>query len=167
MRLPYSVQVFLYRMANNQPLYLLFHRRARPELGLPDFWQGVSGALEASESFSDAARREVAEETGFELKSVSDTGFQHAYPIRPDWRKHYSPGPTEVTERIFVAQLSASSEPTLSSEHESWRWCSALEAKSLLTFGGNAQCLDACERHFNQKPNNSLKSDAANPRTLG
>jgi len=68
-------------MASNQPLYLLFGRRPPPELGLPEFWQDVSGAL--------------------------------------------------------------------------------------LTFAGDAQCLDACERYLNQKPNNGLKRDAANPRTSG
>jgi lipoyl(octanoyl) transferase/dATP pyrophosphohydrolase len=115
-------------------------------LGLPEFWQGVSGALEPDESFSDAARREVAEETGFSLTAVVDAEFQHAYPIRPQWRPHYGPVPTEVVERVFFAQVAASAKPMLSTEHRSWRWCSPREAAELLTFGGNAQCLAAVER---------------------
>jgi len=138
---------------------MLFNLRARPELGLPDFWQGVSGALGAGESFGNAARREVNEETGLVLTSVSDTGFQHSYPIRPEWRKHYGPEPSEVVERVFVARLLPSSEPELSTEHKSWRWCSASEAKSLLTFGGNAQCFDACECFVNQEAQQTIPAD--------
>jgi 8-oxo-dGTP pyrophosphatase MutT (NUDIX family) len=155
MRRPHSVQVFLIRSVGSQRSYLLFQRNARPELGLPDFWQGVSGALELGETFGDAALREVAEETGLVLASVADTGFQHAYPIRPEWR-HYEPHATEVVERVFVAHVPPSSEPILSAEHQSWRWCLSSEAKALLTFGANAQCWQAVERWLSEKSDLSL-----------
>jgi len=158
MRRPYSVQVFLVQWVDHQFRYLLFHRKARPELGLPEFWQGISGALESGESFIDAAFREVVEETGFTLDSLSDTGFQHSYAIRPEWRKHYGLEPTKVIERIFVALLAVSLEPVLSSEHQSWRWCSQAEAESLLTFGGNAQCIQAVEGYLRQQPTQPLKA---------
>ena len=151
MRLPYSVQVFLIRIVEGRPSYLLFHRNARPELGLPDFWQGISGALEAEESFADAARREVEEETGIVLTAVSDADFQHAYPVRVEWRPWYGPDPIEVREHVFFAVISASTEPVLSTEHKSWRWCSPSEAAALLTFGANGQCLNAVEASLAQK----------------
>lgn len=40
-------------------MYLLFHRVAMLELALPDFWQGITGALEPGESCEEAAVREV------------------------------------------------------------------------------------------------------------
>jgi len=152
-RLPLSVQVFLVRIIDGQRSYLLFQRNARPELGLPDFWQGVSGALEAGESFSDAARREVAEETGIILTSVVDTGFQRSYPIRSEWRRHYGPEPSEVIEHIFFAEVQDATEPVLSQEHKSWQWCSVAEASGLLTFGYNSQCLLAVDRCLTKSPN--------------
>lgn len=41
------------------PVYGLFHRNEGLELGLTEFLQGVSGALEPSESFSATAFREA------------------------------------------------------------------------------------------------------------
>lgn len=146
MRLPYSVQVFLVRIIDDQYSYLLLHRHARSELGLPEFWQGVSGALETGESFADAARREVYEETAIVLGAIVDTGFEHVYPIRPEWRSSYGPGPSIVKERVFFAIVPAVTEPTLSAEHQALRWCSSMRAAELLTFGANAQCLHAVER---------------------
>ena len=133
------------RVVEGRHSYLLFHRNPRPDLGLPAFWQGVSGALEPGESFTAAALREVAEETGIVLTSVSDSRFQHSYPIRAEWRPFYGPEPMEVKEQVFFAKVPVDVKPTLSKEHQSWRWCSVSEAAALLTFGGNAGCLRAVE----------------------
>ena len=146
MRLPFSVHVFLVRVVGDERSYLLFHRNARPELGLPAFWQVVSGALEPGESLADAALREVREETGLTLASVTDTGFCHRYPVRPEWRKWYGEEPEVIEEHVFYALVEPSAEPVLSTEHKSWRWCSLEEANHLLTFGANSMCLQAVER---------------------
>ena len=129
-----------------EPSYLLLRRNPRPELGLPAFWQGVSGALEPGECFAEAARREVQEETGISLNAVVDTGFHRCYPIRPEWREWYGEKPEVVEEHVFYALTNASIEPILSSEHSAWRWCSGAEALGLLTFGSNAECLQAVAR---------------------
>jgi dihydroneopterin triphosphate diphosphatase len=146
MRLPFSVQVFLTRVVNGERRYLLLQRTARPDLGLPPFWQGISGALEPGESFEQAARREVLEETGIQLNELTDTGFKHCYSIRDEWRVHYGEGRENVEEHIFSADVPATVEPKLSPEHTQWRWCSVAEAREQLTFGNNAECLRAVER---------------------
>jgi len=146
MRRPFSVQVFLIRGAESELSYLILHRNERPELGLPDFWQGISGALEAGETFSAAALREVSEETGIVLDCVTDTGFRHFYPIRPEWRQFYGPEPDVVEERVFYAHVMPSTEAVLSPEHKASRWCTFLEAASSLTFGSNAECLRSVNR---------------------
>lgn len=143
MRLPFSVQVFLVRLIDGEMSFLLLQRNARPELALPSFWQGVSGALEPGESFAAAALREVAEETGIVLKTVNDTGFSHCYPVRAEWRMAYGPEPLVVEEHVFYALLTSPADTVLSAEHQSSRWCSTQEAASLLTFGANAACLQA------------------------
>lgn len=150
MRIPFSVQVFLVRLDAREASYLLLLRRPRPELGLPAFWQGISGALEARESLADAARREVFEETGIALRSVIDTGFHHRYPIRPEWRKWYGDEPEVVQEHVLYALVDGPAEPVLSPEHSSWAWSSAKEAFNILTFGGNAECLRAVVRSLHK-----------------
>jgi 8-oxo-dGTP pyrophosphatase MutT (NUDIX family)/ribosomal protein S18 acetylase RimI-like enzyme len=142
-RLAHSVQVFLYREDQGQRYWLLLQRHARPDLALPDFWQGVSGAMEAGESSCDAALREVWEETGIRLQHITDTGFHHHYPIKSEWRTAYGTEPSHVTEYIFCAQIDA--EPILSAEHKRWRWCTFEAALELLTFGNNANCLKAAQ----------------------
>jgi len=145
MRQPHSVQVFLVRVVDDQRSYLLLHRNPRLELGLPEFWQGVSGALEVGEEWCDAARREVEEETGIKLNRVFDTGFEYTYPIRAEWRRWYGPDPVNIHERVCFAFVPAAVTPVLSDEHQSWRWCSPEEAANLLTFGRNAEGLQAVE----------------------
>jgi dATP pyrophosphohydrolase len=112
-------------------------------LSLPDFWQGVSGALEPGESFEAAAVREVAEETSFILSSATPTGYEQVYQIRPEWRSSYGPEPTHVIENVFYAWLLSPAIPKLSAEHKAFRWCSEAEALDLLTFAKNAQCVQS------------------------
>ena len=158
MRIPFSVQVFLVRVDAHELSYLLFLRRSRADLGLPAFWQGVSGALEPGESFVDAALREVREESGIALSSVVDTEFRHCYPIRPEWRKWYGDDPEVVEEHVLYALVVDSTEPVLSDEHSSWRWCSEKEALSLLTFGANSECLRAVARSLRKAQNGRARS---------
>jgi dATP pyrophosphohydrolase len=143
MRLPFSVQAFLVAKHGLGWSVLLLQRSARPDLALPDFWQGVSGALEPGESFEAAAVREVFEETSISLKAVHSAEFEQVFPIKPEWRRNYGPGPTHVQEKVFYAQVSQRHEPTLSNEHQAYRWCSEAEASALLTFANNALCVQA------------------------
>ena len=140
MRLPFSVQVFLVAGQESAWSVLLLQRNARPELGLPDFWQGISGALEPGESFEAAAIRVVHEETAIKLTSASDTGFEQVFPIRPEWRETYGPEPTQVREKVFYAVVPEQIQPELSHEHKAFRWCSEAESLELLTFANNARC---------------------------
>jgi dATP pyrophosphohydrolase len=142
-RLPFSVQVFLVVRHSSAWSVLLLKRNARPEFALPDFWQGVSGALEPGETFEAAAIREVNEEISIKLLSVNSTGFEHVFPIKPEWRDSYGSEPTHVKEKVFYGIVPQQFAPKLSHEHKAFRWCSESEALALLTFANNAQCLKA------------------------
>ena len=146
MRRPESVQVFLVSETNDQRAYLLFQRVAMPELALPAFWQGVTGALEDGESFEEAAIREVGEESGISIGQVLGTSFTQYFPIRAEWRSSYGEGPAQVEERVFYAFVPSGTKPDLSAEHQSFKWCTPDEAMSLLEFGQNRQCLSAVEK---------------------
>ena len=145
-RRPESVQVFLVSEAEGKRVYLLLQRVATPQLALPGFWQGVTGALESGESFEEAAVREVHEETNVLIEQVFRTGFIHYFPIRPEWRSSYGQRPVQVEERVFYAFVPSGTLLLLSSEHQAFKWCSAEEAVALLDFGQNRQCLLAVER---------------------
>lgn len=145
MRRPESVQVFLVNEAGGQRSYLLFQRVAMPALALPDFWQGITGALEQGESFEEAAVRKVREESGISVEQVFSAGFTQYFPIRPEWRATYGEGVTQVEERVFYAFIPSETQPKLSAEHQAFRWCLPEEAVSLLEFGHNRQCLSAVE----------------------
>ena len=151
MRRPRSVMVFLVRLEGATHSYLLFQRHALPQYALPAFWQAVTGALEREETFADAAIREVHEETSVTLPSVVDTTYQYRFPIQPQWRSLYGPGPSHIIQRVFYAAVPASTTPRLSPEHKQSRWCQFHEAEALLTFGGNRQCLLAVQRHLTAK----------------
>jgi dATP pyrophosphohydrolase len=142
-RRPYSVQVFLVAKQGPGWSVLVLQRNARPDLSLPEFWQGVSGALEPGESFEAAAVREVAEETSFILSSAAPTGYEQVYQIKPEWRSSYGPEPAHVCEKVFYARLSLPAVPRLSGEHKAFRWCSEAEAVDLLTFAQDAQCVQS------------------------
>jgi dihydroneopterin triphosphate diphosphatase len=143
MRRPLSIQLFVVSVHGNAPVFLLLKRRDRSDIGLPGFWQGVSGALEEGEDFRAAAIREAYEETGVIVEEVADTGLVMTYPIGPEWRKYYATEADRIEERVFYATIPSNIDPKLSTEHEAWRWCGFAEAKEMLTFGENAECLIA------------------------
>lgn len=153
MRRPYSVHVFIYRECEPHVYeFLLLQRVPRRELGLPGFWQGVSGALESDEDFVDAAIREVREETGLSIDAVTATGFVSKYPIRPEWRVHYGEGPSQVEERLFVARMPCNAVPKLSNEHQAASWCLQDDAFEKLNFGDNRAALQSVLTLLNVMP---------------
>jgi len=143
-RLPFSVHVFLYRRTAAGALeFMLFLRKPREAFGRPAFWQGITGALEAGETFHDGAIREVLEETGLEGIDFQFTGFVASYPIRPAWRVHFGAGPDHVEERAASGEVPVDAVPRLSDEHSSWGWFTAEQALGLLTTGHNRQSFES------------------------
>jgi 8-oxo-dGTP pyrophosphatase MutT (NUDIX family) len=62
------------------------------------FWQGVSGAPLVGETDTEAAVREVLEETGFDVaKRIFPLGVSYAYALRSDladrWEQVYGATP--------------------------------------------------------------------------
>lgn len=77
-------------------------------------WSFPGGKVEEGETTEDAARRETAEETGFD--AVGD--------LTP-WTRRIKDG---VDFTTFLAQLPAEVEPALSEEHDLFKWASVDEA---------------------------------------
>lgn len=112
---PESVLVVVHTHAGE---VLLLKRADRP-----DFWQSVTGSLQPGETPLDAARRELAEETGLAADGLVDCQRRRRFFIPPDWRGRFAPGVTHNLEHEFRLELpeAAAVRPN-PDEHTEARW---------------------------------------------
>lgn len=73
--------VLVYARRDDQ--VLLIHRNKAPNLGL---WIAPGGKVELDESPMDAAKREMLEETGLQVRDLRWKGFCTEVSPRPDWQ---------------------------------------------------------------------------------
>lgn len=127
-RRPVSVLVVVYTAAGE----VLLLRRSQPS----DIWQSVTGSLQHNETHAEAARRELAEETGLSCVGagarLTFSGNSRVFTIDPRWRDRFAPGVTENVEFEWHYRLPAKSEIVMdTAEHTEYRWFSldrAIEA---------------------------------------
>lgn len=144
MRQPFSILVYPVRRSGGNWEYMLLRRIANPNLALGDFWQGVTGGLEEGEDFTEAARRELAEETGFIPSLLEKTEYSYSFPKDDKWKAIYPQGVNEIVEHMFIAFIDGNTEPTLSHEHDTFAWCSVEQALGKLKYPGNIEGLKRC-----------------------
>lgn len=127
-----GVDVWAYRRVGAGVELLLLHR-VDGRKGSPGFWQGVSGGVEAGESVLQAAVRELLEETGLRPRALFllDALFTH-YAHRKDELETVVP---------FAAEVDAGERPTLSDEHDEYRWETIERAEALLPYEGQRAAL--------------------------
>ena len=115
-RRPESVLVVVYT-DDGQALLL---RRRRPFA----FWQSVTGSLLEGETHEQAARRELAEETGLGAAGrLEYSGVSRQFAIDPRWRSRFAPGIVENVEFEWHFRLPAVADIRLhADEHSSYRW---------------------------------------------
>ncbi len=112
-------------VADDAPIEILLMRRS-PGRILPGLWQCVSGSLEAGESVTDGALRELREETGFGADTI-----EAFYDLDQVNQFHEPSVGAIVTSAIFAVRMPAGAEPILSHEHNSMRWVSPSDAVEL------------------------------------
>lgn len=118
---------------------VLLLERVRPA----GFWQSVTGSLEAGEEASQAAVRELDEETGFEGGAVRDLGLVQTFPIAPAWRKRYAPGVVENREHAFALRLQTPAEPRINpAEHRRFRWLGVDQAMEMASSWTDAAAME-------------------------
>jgi dATP pyrophosphohydrolase len=99
---------------------LLLERTAHP-----GYWQSVTGSREGSETFTQTALREVAEETGIgaETADLVDWHQSNRFEIFAEWRHRYGPGVTHNTEHVFSLCVAPDTPVTIhAGEHLAWCW---------------------------------------------
>ena len=94
------------------------------------YWQSVTGSREPDDpDFESTARREILEETGLSVGTLTDWRLAHRYEIWPQWRARYAPGVTHNVEHVFSFQVPELTVATLDpSEHVNDMWLPWREA---------------------------------------
>ena len=115
-KLPESVLVVVHTTALD---VLLIERAANP-----GFWQSVTGSREPDDPDLEAtARRELVEETGLSVGTLTDWRLTNRYEIWPQWRARYAPEVTQNTEHVFGFQVPGTAVATLDpAEHTAQLW---------------------------------------------
>jgi dihydroneopterin triphosphate diphosphatase len=141
-KIPESVLVVIYTLA----LEVLLIERADQ----PNFWQSVTGSKDtADEPAAATAQREVLEETGIEIGSLTvplahlrDWHLSNVYEIYPVWRHRYADGVTHNTEFVFGLQVPRDMPITLSPrEHTAHIWLPWRDAAERCFSPSNAEAV--------------------------
>lgn len=135
---PVSVLVVIY--AQDSKRVLMLQRRDDP-----DFWQSVTGSLEAGETALQAAMREVKEEVDIDIAreqlSLVDCQRTVEFEIFSHLRHRYAPGITHNTESWFCLVL-PHERPIVFTEHLAYRWVDAADAAALTKSWSNRQAIE-------------------------
>ena len=132
---------FVYRIPDKcEPVYLLLRRI--PKLG--GYWQPVTGFVEQDESSTQAALREIEEETGFNNpRQIMDINYRFSFELE------------DAGIRCDVAVLAVEVEHAqveLSEEHTDYRWLGYQKARSLLYWENNKRPLDLLHGILQEHP---------------
>lgn len=111
----------------------------------PDFWQSVTGSLEAGESTEQTALREVREEVGIDIQAenliLQDCQRSVEFEIFTHFRHRYAPGTTHNLEHWFCLALPTEREVELS-EHHAYQWLDKAQAAQLTKSWSNRQAIE-------------------------
>ena len=115
-KLPESVLVVIHTAALD---VLLIERAANP-----GFWQSVTGSREPDDPDLEAtARRELLEETGLSVGTLTDWRLTNRYEIWPQWRARYAPDVMHNVEHVFGFRVPQITVATLDpAEHTAQLW---------------------------------------------
>jgi len=106
--------------------WLVVHRA--PEPG--GYWHSLAGGVESRESASQAAARELEEETGL-VAGVVEIKAPFSY-VPEDWEPSPRGNGGGVNVECFLAEAPSGWEPEFDWEHDDYRWCALGEALELL-----------------------------------
>lgn len=108
------------------------------------------GSIEAGETATEAALREVQEETGISMISLySSNKFDQIFSPEDNY-VYVAP--------VFVGFVEDDQEVTLNNEHSEYRWLSFAQAIQTVSIPGNDEVLQSIEKHFvSRKPPDYLR----------
>lgn len=141
---PYKIPQSVLVVIHTPMLDVLLIRR----IGGENHWQSVTGSKDTlEESFEEAARREVTEETGIDTHApgclLTDWALENVYDIWPQWLPRYAPGVVRNRERVFGLCVPLGTPVVLSPhEHDALEWLPRVRAAERCFSASNAEaCL--------------------------
>ena len=108
-----------------------------------EFWQSITGSLDEYETHEQAARRELAEETGLRDEGwLRYSGVSRQFAIDPRWRHRFGPGVVENVEFEWHYRLPQAVDIALHDiEHSAYRWLPVAEAAAVVWSWTNRDAL--------------------------
>jgi dATP pyrophosphohydrolase len=133
------IEVCVFRFVNDRAEYLML-KRSPDEKIYPNLWQFVSGSLNDGEKATDAALRELKEETRLIPKR---------FWVVPHVNMFYDPSYDAVNvSPLFAAQVEVRGDPRLSSEHCAYEWLQFADARRRLVWPGQRAGLEIVEKYI-------------------
>ena len=121
---------------------LLLHRR--PERG--NFWQPVTGSIEAGESPIDAARRELHEETG-NGGHPQEMNLTQSFMIESQFLAARFPLPIIASEVAYAARIDSALPIQMDAEeHDGFGWFTFAEAYERIKWSDDREALEQLQR---------------------
>ncbi len=136
MRAPYQILAIPYKKKKDNILCCVLRRADI------DQWQFIAGGGENNEEPLEAARREILEEVGIEIRNLIQLDTICSIPancISEKHRKNWSDHTYVIPEYSFAFECE--SEIFLSNEHIEYSWVDYKRANELLTFDSNKTAL--------------------------
>ena len=147
---PISTLVVIYSAVDSRIEVLLLERADR------GYWHSVTGSLDAGETITQTAAREVGEEIGLDAHNhiLRDWQQSGSYEIYPIWRHRYAPNITQNTEHVFSLQVPSRVPVRLAPrEHLQSVWLTVDKAASLCFSATNRDAILALPtRHLAWQP---------------
>jgi lipoyl(octanoyl) transferase len=123
---------------------LLLHRR--PERG--NFWQPITGSIEDGELPLEAARRELAEETG-QSGEPEGIDLEQSFMIESQFLAAKYPPPIVATETAFAFEVPAGTPICMdAAEHDDYGWFTFAEAYERIRWTDDREALEKVERRL-------------------
>jgi len=133
------IEVCPFRVREKTTEYLLLRRSAGEPL-YPGMWQFVTGRVEAAETATAAALRELREETGCAPES---------FWVVPSVSAFYDPSADAIRSVVlFAARLPCAGNVRLSAEHDAHAWLPPPAARQGLVWPSQRHCLDIVEEYI-------------------
>jgi dihydroneopterin triphosphate diphosphatase len=137
----YKIPVSVLVVIHTPDLQVLLAERA----GWPGFWQSVTGSLEhADEDLSEAALREVREETGIDAGRymLRDWHIRNRFEIYKRGISRYAPGTTHNTEHVFGLAVAEPQQVRVApDEHLRYQWLPWREAAAICLSWSNREAI--------------------------
>ena len=133
---------------NKKIKYLLLYKKASKHYR--ETWDFPKGNIEKGENEEEAAKREVKEEAGIDVKIISGFKEKIKFFYKNEGKLIYK----EVT--FFLAEA-RQSEVKISVEHNDYKWATYKEALKLLTFKNSKEILKRANEFLQKFKQKNIK----------